>query len=114
MNGGFPRAYFSHWGRLYAALTVSCLLHAGIVLTPYFGTGTAVTPSAALGALKSGASSALEVRLQNASANARARASVRRGVLPVPAPTYYTNDQLTRPPRPTSEPKLDVPRSIAR
>src|SRR4051812_44815789 len=107
MNGGFPRAYFSHWARLYAALTVSCLLHAGIVLLPYFGTGTAVRPSGAFGALKSGASSALEVRLQNASSNPRARNSVRRGsdVLPIPAPAYYSTDQLTKPPRPTSEPK---------
>jgi TonB family protein len=105
-----------HWGRLYVAFILSCLLHAGIVLMPYFGTGTAVTPSATPGGLKSGRSSAFEVRLEQASANPRTRTNVRRGsdVLPVPAPAYYSTDQLTKPPRPTSEPKLDVPRSIAR
>jgi TonB family protein len=116
MNGGFPRAYFSHWGRLYAALTVSCLLHLGLVLMPELGTSTTVNRSAGLGGLKGGPSRALEVRLEQASAHPRARVDARRGsdVLPIPAPTYYSSDQLTRPPRPTSEPKLDVPRSIAR
>jgi hypothetical protein len=128
MNGGFPRAYFSlsgppgagqagvHWGRLYAALILSCLFHAVLVLMPYFGKSTVVSPSAALGALKGGPSRALEVRLERASPSPRTRTNVRRGseVLPIPAPAYYTTDQLTKAPRPTSEPKLDVPRSIAR
>lgn len=128
MNGGFPRAYFSlsqppgalqpgvHWRRLYVALVVSCLLHVGLVLMPYFGKSTAVTPSAALGVLKSGPARALEVRLEQARAEPRPRTDLRRGSdsLPIPAPVYYSSDQLTKPPRPTSEPRLDVPRSIAR
>jgi TonB family protein len=83
---------------------------------PALGTSTAVTRSAALGLLKGGASRELEVRLQQASEKPRASSTVRRGpdVLPIPGPAYYSSDQLTKPPRPTSEPKLDVPRSIAR
>jgi TonB family protein len=63
----------------------------------------------------------LDVRLARASRSAaaavgnpalnRARGS---DLLPVPAPTYYSTDQLTKPPQPTSEPRLDVPRSVAR
>ncbi len=30
------------------------------------------------------------------------------GLLPIPAPAYYTADQLTKRPRPTSEPELDT------
>lgn len=128
MNGRFPRAYFSlsgppgaaqagpPWRRLFAALMLSCVLHAALVVIPYFGKSTAVPLSAAVGALKSGPSSALEVRLERASVTPRVRTDGRRGsdVLPIPAPAYYSSDQLTKRPRPTSEPKLDVPRSVAR
>ena len=31
------------------------------------------------------------------------------GLLPIPAPAYYTTDQLTKRPQPTSDPRLDVP-----
>jgi hypothetical protein len=31
------------------------------------------------------------------------------GLLPIPAPTYYTTDQLTKRPRPTAEAELDTP-----
>jgi hypothetical protein len=31
------------------------------------------------------------------------------GLLPLPAPAYYTTDQLTQRPRPRSEPELDTP-----
>jgi TonB family protein len=31
------------------------------------------------------------------------------GLLPIPAPTYYTTDQLTKRPQPTAEPELDTP-----
>jgi hypothetical protein len=31
------------------------------------------------------------------------------GLLPIPAPTYYTTDQLTKRPRPTAEADLDTP-----
>lgn len=129
MNGGFPRAYFSfgdrpparypgaHWQRLYAALIVSFLFHAAIVLLPYFGTSTKVSLPAARGAQKPGTARALDVRLEQASGPAApAAGNPARGsnLLPIPAPTYYRSDQLTKPPRPTSQPKLDLPRAIAR
>lgn len=31
------------------------------------------------------------------------------GLLPIPAPTYYTTDQLTKRPQPTAEAELDTP-----
>ena len=31
------------------------------------------------------------------------------GLLPIPAPTYYTTDQLTKRPQPTAEAELDAP-----
>ena len=112
MNGALPCTFLTIGGpRLYAALMVSCLLHAALVLMPYFGTG-------ARGAQKPAAARALDVRLEPASASAAMAAgkpSARgTGLLPIPAPTYYRSDQLTRPPRPTSQPKLDVPRAVAR
>jgi hypothetical protein len=131
MNGRFPRAYFSfggplpamhpgtNWKRLYAALVVSCLLHAAIVVMPYFGASTTTTVSrpAARGAQRPGPARVLDVRLIPESAREPRTAPDRaRGtdLLPIPAPTYYTTDQLTKPPRPTTQPKLDVSREVAR
>lgn len=130
------------WKRLYAALMVSCLLHAALVLMPYFGASTTVSRPTVRGGQKPGPARILDVRLiQESGAKAAvaetsaARASAAdaparrmaneeprpaldraRGIdlLPIPAPTYYTTDELTKPPRPSSEPKLDVPRAIAR
>jgi TonB family protein len=129
MNGAFPRAYFTlgepaglhpgaHWKRLYAALTVSCLLHAALLLMPDdFGTSPGVSPPAARSAQKPGAVGVLDVRLEQAGGSAAAAAgNATRGsdLLPIPAPTYYRTDQLTKPPRPASQPDLDVPRKVAR
>ena len=83
---------------------------------PALGKSTTVNRSAALGGPKSRPSRSLEVRLEQATLKPRPRTDGRRGsdVLPIPAPAYYTSDQLTKAPRPISQPKLDVPRSIAR
>jgi TonB family protein len=129
MNGGFPRAYFSFgeplaatyagadWRRLYAALTVSCLLHAALFLVPYLGASTNPLQPAARSAQKPAAARALDVRLQRTGREAPPSTSNRaRGsdLLPIAAPTYYRTEELTKAPRPTSEPKLDVPKSVAR
>jgi TonB family protein len=130
MNGGFPRAYFSFgapplplypgtdWKRLGAALTISCVLHATLVVAPYFGAST--PPDLRLAprsAQKPAPARVLDLRLEQARAQEPAPAPNRaRGAnrLPIPAPAYYRTDELTRPPRPTSVPQLDVPRSVAR
>jgi TonB family protein len=104
------------WKRLSAALAVSCLLHAALVLMPYFG--TSAIPRTAGGAQKPGPARAFDVRLEQtgrSAATAAGKPSARgTNLLPIPAPTYYRTDQLTKLPRPTSQPRLDVPRAIAR
>ena len=113
--------------RFLAALTVSCLLHAALVLMPYLGTSAAVSWPVVRGAKKLDPARILNVRLvelaaapapaaeqtakstpQEASRPAAERAQG-IGVLPIPAPAYYTTDQLTKRPQPTSDPRLDVP-----
>ena len=129
MNGGFPRAYFSFgapplppypgtdWQRMAAALLLSCLLHAALFVMPYFGTSTADLRLAAR-MQKPAPARVLEIRLeQGRGAEPRPLVLDRaRGTnqLPIRAPTYYRTDELTKPPRPTSVPKVDVPRSLAR
>ncbi len=127
MNGGFPRAYFSpgapplaahpgvRWGRLGAALAASCLVHAVLVVLPYFGTSSAAAPRSVQKAAP--VVRTLDLRLEQAgSAEPRRVPGRTRGTnqLPIPAPGYSRADELTQPPRPASEPKLDVPRSVAR
>jgi hypothetical protein len=131
------------WKRFYAALAASCLLHAAFVLMPYYGASTPVFPLAARGPQKPGPARAFDVRLRQgnapatvpaparppaepAAANSRGRPMANeearpapdrsRGsdFLPIPAPTYYTTDQLTKPPHPSAAPELDVPKRIAR
>jgi len=128
------------WRRLSAALLASCALHLALLLTPNLGTSTALS-SAPRTALERGPERILEVRLASASEAETARppsAAVAAGtpraaprstagelpqpaarrsrgseLLPVPAPTFYTVDQLTKRPRPTSEPNLYVAWDIA-
>jgi TonB family protein len=124
--------------RLLGALMVSCLLHAALVFMPYLGTGTAISRLAVRGAQGPGPARVLNVRLvvlelgaadkaaEDAAAAAGAAGSPAQrkvdevprppleraqgiGLLPIPAPTYYTTDQLTKRPQPTSEPRLEVP-----
>ncbi|MCC6211432.1 MAG: energy transducer TonB [Burkholderiales bacterium] len=131
------------WGRLYAALALSCLLHAAIFFLPYFGASAATAHRLGVRSAKTeGPARILEVRLEPARgpaaaldgvsdqasslANAPGRpdaadkpAPPRRpargiDVAPVPAPVFYSADQLTRRPEPTAQPDLHVPRKIAR
>jgi len=116
-------------GKLFTtALAGSCLLHAAVILTPYLGGGRADSLLAVAGGQPT---RMLTVRVLDDAGRAVAvppkpapEVSVRTdalrpappppslpGVLPIPAPTYYTSDQLTKRPRPTSEPRLDVPAS---
>jgi TonB family protein len=129
------------WGRLWGALLASLALHAALLLTPYFGTSAAFR-IAALGAPTLGPERILRARLMPASeagtarllapaagagapaAPARAavgespRLAERRSrgsdLLPVPAPTFYAAEQLTKRPRPLSEPNLYVAWDVAR
>ena len=136
LRGGADR------GRLYAALAISCLLHAALFFMPYFGASSAAYPPAARGTQEPGPARILDVRLEQSAGPAaeiggksavgagaasaprrpmvdeepRPPRRLSRGIdlLPVPAPTFYSVDQLTKPPRPTSQPMLDVSKKIAR
>jgi TonB family protein len=127
-----PDAYLSN--RLFAALMASCLLHAAVLVTPYFGASTTFSR---LAVLKPGPARVLNVRLvlenapattvaENSAAGAGAADSQGRrpadeeprpaperalgaDLLPIPAPAYYTTDQLTTRPQPTSQPTLLTP-----
>lgn len=121
------------WRRLYAALAVSCLLHAAIVALPYLGTRNPEARPVARSAQNPAPARVLSVRLVSegelaatVAATAAAAAGLRaaneepraapepsRGIelLPVPAPaySYYTPDQLTKRPQATADPDLKVP-----
>jgi len=140
--GARPAVGGAHWGRLYAAFAISCMLHATLFVMPYFGaSSSAVRQPAARGAPASGPSRVLDVRLEPAGgpvaavdgksadgagaaspparaaeAEPRAPRQLARGadLLPVPAPVFYTVDQLTKQPEPQSRPELDVPKEMAR
>ena len=126
----------SDWKRLYAALMISCLLHVALFFLPYLGVGSDVSrpsvpggrkPEPARGldltlALESGAATVTAIPAEAASVAApqserRASEAPRPALdhalgialLPMPAPSYYTTDQLTQRPRPIADPKLDVP-----
>jgi TonB family protein len=123
--------------RLFAALMVSCLLHAALVFMPYLGASTSVSRPAVQGGRKAEPARALNATLAletspavtvaeasteggsvadasaHPMANEEPRPALERalgiGLLPIPAPTYYTTDQLTKRTQPTSEPQLDAP-----
>jgi len=120
--------------RLLAALTISCLMHAALVIMPYLGAGGGVSRPAARGgqqpvparvldatlALERGPAAAVIEKaaegdgIEDPSAHRIAEEEPRPalestlgiGLLPMPAPSYYTTDQLTKRPRPSSEPEL--------
>ena len=123
--------------RLYAALALSCLLHAATIVLPYLGTGSADFRLAVTQGQKPRPGPVLRVRLLEegmpaAATEAPSAVTVvaqpagqagapsnelrpapppppKVGGLPFPAPAYYTADQLTKRPRPTSEPDLGTP-----
>jgi hypothetical protein len=126
-----PDAYLSD--RLLAALTASCLLHAAAIAMPYLGASTTVARPVVL---NPGPARVLHVRLvlesapakpaESSAGGASAADAPRRGpadeaqraavertlgadLLPIPAPAYYSTDQLTRRPEPTSQPRLLTP-----
>jgi hypothetical protein len=130
-SGNGPAAFREgvDWGRLYAAFVASCLLHTVVLLAPYFGTGSAMVGPPVRDALEPGPARVLDVRLgqagqspaaidgkPTAAEEPRQPPQLARGteLLPVPAPAFYTADQLTKSPQPTSKPVLDVPKKIAR
>lgn len=122
--------------RLFAALIISCLLHAALVFIPYLGASASVPRPAVQGGRESEAARVLNVTLAlekspaatvagasaggsvtdasaHPMANEESRPALDRamgmGLLPLPAPAYYTTDQLTKRVQPTSAPKLDAP-----
>jgi TonB family protein len=113
------------------ALAVSFLLHGALVFMPPLGTSTAVAPPRARGAESLGRARSFDVTLEQAAEPAGTTGSPARearkedaqpapppsrgiDLLPVPAPAYYTVDQLTTLPRAASRPVLDVPKAVAR
>ena len=116
------------WGRLYAALAISLalhattlfLLHAGprsggtLLRAPSVRIDVALKPPAPAG---SGPVAAVPAAARGSSGAEQAprpgRDRSRAPELPVPAPAYYTSEQLTRAPRPLSQPDLTPPQ-IAR
>ena len=129
-----PKSNSKHF---YAALMVSCLLHAALVIMPYLGASLAVSRPAVHGAQKPSRARILNATLVRESEPAAQVAANSAGgaspadlparpmvnaeprpvpdptmgidVLPISAPTYYTTDQLTKRPQAISDPKLDVP-----
>jgi hypothetical protein len=119
------------WKRLYAALAASCLLHAAIVVVPYLGGSDARSRIVVRGGQKPAPVRVLEVRLVAEGARAAAlpgspdaaaavtgeeplpapARSLGIDVLPITAPAYYSAAQLTKLPRATSAPRLDVPQT---
>jgi len=122
--------------RLFVALIISCLLHAALVLVPYLGASTSAPPLVLHGTRELEPARVLSVTLApeespaatgdgfaagasvaDASARPMAdqeprpalRLALGIALLPLPAPAYYTSDQLTKRARPDSAPKLDAP-----
>lgn len=127
----------SYRKRLFASLAASCLLHAALFFVPYLGVSASATRAALQGGqkpkpprtleatltLERGAAAAVaETSTEGASAadapahrmdKDEPRPAMDRamgiGLLPIPAPTYYTTDQLTKRPQPTAEAELETP-----
>jgi TonB family protein len=121
--------------RLFACLMVSCLLHAALAFVPYLGASSSAyqpavqggqkpprTLSATLVLDKQSAFTVAEVSAKGGSmadssaeriANEQPRPALDHavgiGLFPIPAPTYYTTDQLTKRPQPIAAAELDAP-----
>lgn len=122
--------------RLVASLTVSCLLHAAVVLLPYIGESRKESRFAEKGGQKlprafsasitstkkipfSVAQAASEgenipelpapARMADADSHTSSTHTAGADLLPIPAPDYYTTDRLTKRPQPTGVADLDKP-----
>lgn len=118
--------------RLSVALAISCLLHAALFVLPYLGVSASVSRPALPGVNKAEPARALGARLAledgsaftNPGVSAKGERAVESpaeqarpapdptqgiGVLPIPAPAYYSTDQLSKRPQPTAPAELDVP-----
>jgi hypothetical protein len=109
--------------RLSASLALSCLLHAAVIFAPDLGASSSLFQTAVQGgpepARTLDATLVLEDRRALTAPAAAAEQEPRPaldpalgiGLLPQPAATYYTTDQLTEPARPVSPPELVAPES---
>ena len=117
------------------ALAASCLLHAAVVFLPYLGAGAGASLPAPHGDAPQGLAATLVLEQPSESAGETAPKPAERersadapagrapkkdapgelqraesiGLLPLPAPTYYTTDRLTKRPMPTAIVELDTP-----
>jgi TonB family protein len=108
--------------RVFAALVVSCLMHAALALALFLGGSKGASNPAVQGGQKLKPPRALSVTLlseKGASAPVVA-ASVKEaspavdrtaviGLIPIPVPMYYATSQLSKRPQPTTEVELDAP-----
>ncbi len=129
------------WRRFLAAVLLSAGLHAGLAVAPYLGMTTSASRPAVHGPHDAGRAATLRATLMQAPlppaqvaensatgtneadqqaatadgaiAQAAPEPSMGIDVLPIPAPAYYTSDQLTRRPKPLAAPKLEVPPQLA-
>jgi len=129
------------WRRFLAAVLLSGLLHAALVVAPYLGVRTDVSQRIVRSPHHAGKAETLRATLMRAPgppapiaetsaagadqpdqsapvtdstvAQAAPDPAMGIGVLPIPAPAYYTSDQLTRRPKPLAAPKLEVPPQLA-
>lgn len=126
--------------RLLVPLTISCLLHAALAFVPWFGVSAGLSWPAlqdgreqeyarsldATLALEEQSSFAMAGESTDAGSKAEApaergagadtRPALRRpneiGLFPMPAPAYYTTDQLTKRPEAIAEPELETPEIV--
>lgn len=127
--------------RFLGAVAASALLHLAVVLAPYLGMTAAVSRPDIRSGTPAGRTRTLTATLAPASEPAPAgiadpatgtsaagapavatpdpepppAPSPTKGIdlLPIPAPAYYTSDQLTRRPQPVTPPKLDLSPQLA-
>ena len=109
--------------RLSVSLALSCLLHAAVIFAPDLGESSSLFQTAVQGGPKPvrtlDATLVFEDRRASTAPGAGAEQEPRPpldpalgiGLLPQPATTYYTTDQLTEPARPVSPPELVAPES---
>lgn len=108
--------------RVFAALVVSCLMHAALALMLFLGGSKSASNPAVQGGQKLKPPRALIVTLLSekgafapvaAASVKEARPTEARnaviGLTPMPEPRYYATSQLSKRPQPTTEAELDAP-----